>query len=303
MCDGRSLWVDQICIDQTQMKERGHQVGIMEHIYRGAEETLCWLGQDPTNGLAFSVMPRMIHDYRLNRQDPKRLHYVDKIDPWKWLSGAENNAFRAMAASSYWTRHWIVQEILLSAKVVLLYGSSTVPFANLADVCVRDLSLPPRFRSPVQDTSMQYILGLAKLLARPEFARQEPRDVRDLWFNVSAIVHRTSCLDDRDKVYGIQSLFPLELRIHVDYSLTTEAVWVEMIVLWFKRCPHVRLAFQFPSIYFAKGMGLSLDKIRAVLSAKISTPMKAQGAIDEEVDYQEILDHLEDKEFLDFWDN
>lgn len=42
---GRVLWVDAICIDQENDKERGHQVQIMRDIYVKATEVLVWLGE------------------------------------------------------------------------------------------------------------------------------------------------------------------------------------------------------------------------------------------------------------------
>ncbi|KAF2824444.1 HET-domain-containing protein, partial [Ophiobolus disseminans] len=38
------LWVDAICIDQTNVTERGHQVKRMDIIYKGAVQVLIWLG-------------------------------------------------------------------------------------------------------------------------------------------------------------------------------------------------------------------------------------------------------------------
>ncbi|KAI3317792.1 ankyrin repeat-containing domain protein [Xylariaceae sp. AK1471] len=40
----RILWIDAICIDQDNEKERGHQVGQMRRIYQNAEKVLIWLG-------------------------------------------------------------------------------------------------------------------------------------------------------------------------------------------------------------------------------------------------------------------
>jgi hypothetical protein len=42
---GRVLWVDAICINQKDDKERGHQVGMMRDVYSKATEVLIWLGE------------------------------------------------------------------------------------------------------------------------------------------------------------------------------------------------------------------------------------------------------------------
>ncbi|KAF4956368.1 hypothetical protein FGADI_3945 [Fusarium gaditjirri] len=44
------LWVDQLCINQHDLKERSHQVGFMRDIYQGAERTLACLSTTKTSG-------------------------------------------------------------------------------------------------------------------------------------------------------------------------------------------------------------------------------------------------------------
>jgi hypothetical protein len=39
------LWIDAICIDQTNPEERGHQVGQMGEIFHQAARVLFWLGE------------------------------------------------------------------------------------------------------------------------------------------------------------------------------------------------------------------------------------------------------------------
>ena len=41
----RLLWVDAICIDQKNIKERDQQVRIMGDIYSQAKQVLIWLGE------------------------------------------------------------------------------------------------------------------------------------------------------------------------------------------------------------------------------------------------------------------
>ena len=42
----RILWVDAICINQKDVGERGHQVGIMRDVYSKAVRVLIWLGEE-----------------------------------------------------------------------------------------------------------------------------------------------------------------------------------------------------------------------------------------------------------------
>lgn len=42
--EDRIMWIDAICIDQDNDKERGHQVLQMASIYKNAEKVVIWLG-------------------------------------------------------------------------------------------------------------------------------------------------------------------------------------------------------------------------------------------------------------------
>ncbi|OAG05428.1 uncharacterized protein CC84DRAFT_1050147, partial [Paraphaeosphaeria sporulosa] len=42
----RLLWIDQLCVNQTDMDERNEQVPVMGQIYSQARKVLVWLGVD-----------------------------------------------------------------------------------------------------------------------------------------------------------------------------------------------------------------------------------------------------------------
>lgn len=63
---GRRLWIDSVCIDQSEdaMHERGHQIGIMGQIYAEATSVQAWL----------------CHSQGLNRpQDRSVVHWLREI--------------------------------------------------------------------------------------------------------------------------------------------------------------------------------------------------------------------------------
>ncbi|CAI0651342.1 unnamed protein product [Colletotrichum noveboracense] len=49
----RVLWVDAVCIDQNNHKERDHQVQQMGDIYRQARQVVVWLGEATKQSDAF----------------------------------------------------------------------------------------------------------------------------------------------------------------------------------------------------------------------------------------------------------
>jgi hypothetical protein len=46
----RIIWIDALCIDQQNIKERNHQVQLMGQIYRGADQLVVWLGHPDSKG-------------------------------------------------------------------------------------------------------------------------------------------------------------------------------------------------------------------------------------------------------------
>lgn len=284
-CDGRSLWVDQICIDQSKIAERNHQVGIMEDVYRGAQETLCWLGQDPEEGVAFSTIAKLL-DQKQTEDQKEGTRSLTLAVRWKRLSMPQTHAFRTMARSSYWSRHWIAQELLLSARPTLAYGSSTMPFSDLVDVSSNFPCFGGReYQDWERDGPLQHILRTAD--------KGERQSDFWLWRSAATIAKHTSCLDSRDKIYGIQSLFPLKMRIPVDYSTTAASVYVEMLALWYKRSQHNNGNLAGACEDFRVAMGISFEQVCMLLRGYISFPMKPNDDINLEVNYQEILSYLD----------
>jgi Heterokaryon incompatibility protein (HET) len=47
----RTLWADAICIDQSDLKERNHQLLLMRHIFQNCEKALIWLGEVPGSNM------------------------------------------------------------------------------------------------------------------------------------------------------------------------------------------------------------------------------------------------------------
>ena len=57
----RTLWIDQICINQDQISERNEQVMLMSLVYHQATQVVIWIGdEDEDTKLAFDMVPILI---------------------------------------------------------------------------------------------------------------------------------------------------------------------------------------------------------------------------------------------------
>lgn len=77
----RILWIDAICIDQGNEKERGHQVRQMAGIYKAAEQVIVWLGPS-TEQLAVI----MLAIERLQSESTKYTCRGWKVSDKRWMS-------------------------------------------------------------------------------------------------------------------------------------------------------------------------------------------------------------------------
>lgn len=127
----RTLWIDSICIDQEDKKEKDSQVGRMSEIYSNASRTLIWLGperDDSTVGLDFAT-----HLYKVARQTQDQKS--QRKTRWSVLRSTERlplpytrkwNAFFKLLERSWFTRAWIVQEVALSSEPWIICGDKAI---------------------------------------------------------------------------------------------------------------------------------------------------------------------------------
>ena len=113
-------WIDAISIDQSNTRERGHQVQMMAYIFACAEQVVVSYGTDTPESKAFT---RMVQDLSagLSRQGD------DQIRKNGELTAQELAGLLDLTQRSYWHRMWIVQELAMAKSVVILVRDFPVP--------------------------------------------------------------------------------------------------------------------------------------------------------------------------------
>ncbi|KAI0470393.1 heterokaryon incompatibility protein-domain-containing protein [Xylariaceae sp. FL0804] len=138
-CQSRKLWIDAICINQGDDDEKAAQVKRMADIYRHASRVVVWLGpHDSDSALAVSTLRY------LGRQT------LVTMDNWNFCApGSEQpywceadcqlpystqvwKAISNLLARPWFTRVWIIQEILLANKhAVIQCGNDETSWLDL----------------------------------------------------------------------------------------------------------------------------------------------------------------------------
>jgi hypothetical protein len=130
------FWADAISINQTDEVEKGEQVQRMDDIYESAARVLAWVWgpKGPSsppraqfnpeiiayNSAAFLALQRWTPEAnpqeRFLRPDDER-HLVDLR--------------QLLVLPTYWTRRWIIQELVLPRQVTLIFGTVHIPFGHV----------------------------------------------------------------------------------------------------------------------------------------------------------------------------
>jgi hypothetical protein len=111
-CETRYLWIDQVCIDQEHLQERGHQVSLMGRIYSGCSCVIVWVFshvQDLSSSSATRQTPTKALSKFPTRSREDWLYLMKDPEIYSMLYGIYIGFF----TSPYTGRAWVVQELVL----------------------------------------------------------------------------------------------------------------------------------------------------------------------------------------------
>ncbi|KAH8674516.1 heterokaryon incompatibility protein-domain-containing protein [Tricladium varicosporioides] len=233
------FFIDAICINQLDHDERQSQVQEMTQIYRNANEVIAWLGQ-PEIG--------QVDNVRALSQTIGSFH----SDRATWTA-SQCAGFRYLSYHGFWSRIWIVQEVLLASSMEVWCGSFTFPIKLFGSTSG---TLPPpktklasngrpstvvcpssRLQSPAeiivthrlrhvprplkdplaQGTKIGTIEEITAGLESPsEAVVNYQTQIQDLLYQVMRKFGKLECSDPRDRLYGLMGILNKRSRARVE---------------------------------------------------------------------------------------
>lgn len=203
------FWADQISMNQKDVNERNHQVGLMSKIYRNAKTVYACLGEAYQN-------IRVIRHFSLLWEQGAEPHRSLRDYP---------NVIRSLLdifARPYWSRLWILQELCLAGSVIFWIGRETFKLEFLADCwnapALEDRRLTSipygsiRVSEETWDSFTEHQDAVHLIMTRHSFHKQ-PDLLPALYMS-----RHNLCSDSRDRIYGVQALIRETQRVPVDYS-------------------------------------------------------------------------------------
>ncbi|KAK4225582.1 heterokaryon incompatibility protein-domain-containing protein [Podospora fimiseda] len=208
------VWADVICINQTDITERNHQVGLMGNIHSKAKRVRMWLGPAADDSdFVLDYIQREVNNFR-------REKVGEKTDP---VSDKEKEAFiKAFSVfhrRPYWDRAWIKHEVSLANDLVVHCGTKAADGLRLLVLAVWHHQMDGGFSDQLPNIDLHRI-------NRVDHGREEPFELvfQRFW--------RSSCTDPRDRIFSILSLAADTQGIEhrpADYSLDLPALFFAII--------------------------------------------------------------------------
>jgi hypothetical protein len=236
------LWIDSICIDQSNLTEKSAQVQLMGEIYRQASRVIVHLGDDPEARLAHGLMKELSHLGKLSfgQLSEKMVGYfTDSRRLPEWL------ALIRVLDHRWFERIWVVQEVAVASKVDVICGTESIDWTTLSElggplgdnlalgVLLRTTGDPTKSRKPPRGFINSKIMDVIK----HEIKGSQERTLRDARLPLLPIATdlRAAMLqcryfqatDPRDRIFALSGICtdcPPSLR--PDYTKTTEQVFL-----------------------------------------------------------------------------
>ncbi|CAN9097811.1 unnamed protein product [Alternaria alternata] len=189
----KHIWVDSLCINQTNIQERNHQVGMMAEVYGNSHTVITWLDDS-----CYQPLQRT-------------------------MDGTfEYKHFEQIFGNRYFTRIWIVQEIVLAQKVQIMSGDLLVDWLHFR-----------RTFSELERTMLRRNNNIATWLFSDVMTRNPSGPKSKFLWSLSDrldLYSQFECEDPRDKVYGLLGIVNRSSSVpEIDYNKSIQQVYFDTV--------------------------------------------------------------------------
>jgi hypothetical protein len=204
--EDRILWIDGLCINQGNNKEKGHQVQQMGNIYRLAERVVIWLGPATyeTNVLMDSIkqLEKETINYPRNSwrfPDQAWQHIWSNIQfnlssVHSDLKIRQRNGLDSLFGRPWFSRVWILQEVANARIAIIVCGHKSVS--------ARIFAVVPSLMKVTTAPHLQAILDIMPGRSREDSWWSQKRDLRTLLVKFG----ESNASDPRDNIYALLGL-------------------------------------------------------------------------------------------------
>ncbi|EGR45037.1 uncharacterized protein TRIREDRAFT_111494 [Trichoderma reesei QM6a] len=236
------IWIDAICINQTDNKEKAHQVSQMDLVYRLCEQVYIWLGCSEASSTVDNNPFALVEHFAANKHFHDLPGYYKDVTTGLWSCDTEHveftsmwKAFDLVASSPWWHRAWTVQEAVLPAKAVVIYGTwktlwetfdlcESYRLEHLSNYSAECCGKSYEAVGVSRGFPMDQVMGYVASLKRSRGGAQGYKSFSDISF---AFMNR-QCFNPRDKIYSLLGFAgSAAASLYPDYTKEVSEVYTE----------------------------------------------------------------------------
>ncbi|KAI1464077.1 heterokaryon incompatibility protein-domain-containing protein [Daldinia caldariorum] len=239
------FWVDAICINQSDEREKSSQVRLMGDIYRSAETVLCFIGD------SFAQEDLYVSNHWGPKSGARRRFFrrdSRASEGWKadrdiiGVNNIRESAVRKLFESQYWTRLWTFQEALLSHRKIVLSGTDMIEWESIGTMLqqaavVKREGINHSLPKAIHFHSLTTTSPMLRLLLDRDGAditkRFNKTYTQSLSLEISRILSFSEELETsepRDKIYALTGVMAaLEVDLVIDYCRPMALIYKDSI--------------------------------------------------------------------------
>lgn len=250
------IWIDQICINQEDDLERGHQVSIMKKIFNQAKEVIVWLGEEDAQSRKLYEYARKMERGRHSPRNAQKSVMKKLLNPRQL-----QEAIQALLERPWFQRVWVIPEVALARFTIVVCGRDRISWDNLVRL-VRDVDVPQ-------------VASFDKHMALPGNPRQRIAIITQMIASQRAGLYHTDitqllllaksskATDVRDMIFAFYGV--TLLTTFPDYTRSVEMLYADIIEMYiisitretyystFHDLTEERLTHQLMSILYSAG--------------------------------------------------
>ncbi|KAM0806950.1 putative Heterokaryon incompatibility domain-containing protein [Seiridium cardinale] len=252
----RTLWVDAICINQQDDREKSAQVPMMGKIFQQATSVLAWFGhgdEDIIIGISWfqHYILKQTNEYTFNWSalEAEASIVEDARDIKLPILSIACDGLLKLLRHQYWSRMWTYQEFIVHQETpICVYGHLIFSLSALMEGfdSLKESFLGPHWDLPSLSESLMLVLQTTgnrivmwysdrpvKLrldnLATHREEKQKSLDTRNLSLLLSYTTGRKAS-NPRDRIYALHGLIPdISEKLPMDYSKPEKQVLLEAV--------------------------------------------------------------------------
>jgi hypothetical protein len=199
------LWVDALCINQSDIAERSAQVILMDSVYKQATRVIAWLGpHENGSALTFELL--------------QKVELSGGGSPYLFPQGLRG--LPLLLAREYWSRAWIIQEMEFARELRIRCGPDEASYSTLFKLKNSLLEGTSVISEP---KALRFNRNVSVQRSSPSvFPKQIPElGLARSGQGLSPVIYldrliHSKCSDRHDSVLAFYNLFSVEIRTQIE---------------------------------------------------------------------------------------